>query len=171
MRCNKNRSRLTFFILISFLIFNIGCNSKLESELSEKDILNIKQLESDYVSGWFAQDQQNAVLKVFEDAAVFIPHHGDEPVIGLENLRKFFWPDGVGGIVHDFNHYPDAIEGNSRMAWIRGRFDIKYSWINVSDTTTTINKGNYVLIARKQENSTWKIATFIFNDPLAEIEN
>lgn len=93
----------------------------------QRSIKDIKQLENDYVKGWFANDPQKAVLNVFEDNVAFIPHHGDKPVVETENLRNFFWPEGIGGIVHNFNHYLDIIEGNNQVAWIRGRFDIEYS--------------------------------------------
>jgi len=156
-------------VLVLFSVINTSCVKK--QELTKNDIRAIKQLENEYVKGWFADDQQNAVLNTFEENAVFIPHHGDKPVIGTGNLADFFWPDGIGGIVHKFNHFPDTIEGNDEIAWIRGRFDIKYSWINEQDTTTTMNEGNYVLIARKQKNDEWKIATFIFNDPVAQVED
>ncbi|WP_436517402.1 hypothetical protein [Ekhidna sp. To15] len=153
----------SFYLLV--LAATFSCIQS--SDLKPSDIAEIKELEKGYVDGWFAENQQEAVLKVFDEDVAFIPHHGDDPVIGKENLREFFWPDGIGGIVHSFNHYPDAIEGNNGVAWIRGRFDVKYSWIDQGDTTTTFNEGNYVLIARKKEQE-WKIATFIFNDPLAE---
>ena len=159
---------LTLTFLVALALCS-ACNTNME--LTEKDILEIKQLEKDYVNGWFEKNQKEAVISVFEKEAAFIPHHGDSPVIGVKNLEAFFWPDGVGGIVHKFNHYPDTIEGNNQIAWIRGRFDIKYSWINNTDTTTTLNEGNYVIIARKQKESQWKIATFIFNDPVAQIED
>lgn len=146
-----------------------GCCDQ-NRNLSENDKLKIRQLEENYVDGWFDKNQKEAVLNTFEDQAVFIPHHGDKPVIGTKEIKEFFWPDGIGGIVHEFNHYPDAIEGNNHIAWIRGRFDIKYSWISNKDTITTLNEGNYVLIARKQKENDWKIANFIFNDPVSQIE-
>lgn len=165
---NKNTNLSSFIVIL--LLFIVGsCNPSIE--LSANDISEIKQLEKGYVEGWFDDDQQKAVLGVFEDNIAFIPHHGDTPVVGVENLRDFFWPNGVGGIVNSFNHYPDTIEGNSQLAWVRGRFDINYSWVINKDTTTTVNEGNYVLIARKQEDEQWKIATFIFNDPVAQVEN
>ncbi|TJY37080.1 YybH family protein [Pontimicrobium aquaticum] len=168
----KNKNHLTVILILILFITN-SCNTsntKIE-ELSENDLKDIEQLENDYVRAWFDDDQQNAVLNVFEDNVAFIPHHGDKPVVGIENLRNFFWPDGIGGIVNSFNHYPDKIEGNNQVAWVRGRFDIKYSWIIDKDTTTTVNEGNYVFVARKREDNQWKIATFIFNDPVAQIKN
>lgn len=140
-------------------------------QLSESDLVAIERLEKTYVEGWFDEDPQTMVLSAFEENAIFIPHHGDLPVIGKNNLKEFFWPNNNGGFVHSFNHYRDTIEGSGNLAWIRGRFDIKYSWIEQKDTTTTINEGNYVMIVRKQENDQWKIATFIFNDPEAIIVN
>lgn len=155
----------TTFLFTLGLVFSCSQNT----ELKQSEIEQIEQLEKDYVNGWFAETPQEAVLEVFEENVVFIPHHGDDAVIGKENLRDFFWPNGTGGIVHYFNHYPDTIEGNQSIAWVRGRFDIKYSWIEELDTVTTLNEGNYVLIARKNKQD-WKIATFIFNDPVAQVE-
>lgn len=157
------------FVAILFVFISSSCSTK--TELSVKDRKDIGQLEDDYVTGWFASDQQKEVLSVFEKEAVFIPHHGDKAVVGTNDIRDFFWPDGIGGIVHDFNHYPDTIEGTNQLAWVRGRFDVRYSWIVDEDTTTTFNEGNYVFIARKQPDDQWKIATFIFNDPVAQVED
>ena len=82
---------LNAILIVAFLV---SCSAS--TELSEDDLSQIKQLEEDYVQGWFADDQQNAVLETFEDDAAFIPHHGDPTVIGKEKLRNFFWPDGIG---------------------------------------------------------------------------
>lgn len=157
-------------VLFSFLVLVfLGCDT--DRDLSENDIKEIQNLEIDFVKGWFKENQQEAVLSAFEKNAVFIPHHGGSSVIGTKNLKEFFWPEGIGGIVHKFNHFPDTIEGNKDVAWIRGRHCVKYSWIIKNDTITTSNEGNYVLIARKQKNLKWKIATFIFNDPVAEVSD
>ena len=164
---NKKTKCLNIVLIMILFILN-SCITN--NQLSSKDMKDIKQLEDDYVKGWFADNQQKAVLKVFEENIAFIPHHGDKPVIGIKALKDFFWPGGKGGIVNSFNHYPDTIEGNNQIAWLRGRFDINYSWIVEMDTTTTLNEGNYVLIARKQEDNQWKIATFIFNDPVAQVD-
>ena len=164
---NTNIKYLTIF---SFLLLLIANSCSVNTELSSTDINDIKQLEDDYVEGWFKENQQEAVLKTFEENVAFIPHHGDKPVIGIKALKDFFWPNGIGGIVNSFNHYPDTIEGNNQVAWVRGRFDINYSWIVEKDTITTVNEGNYVIIARKQDNNQWKIAAFIFNDPVAQVD-
>ena len=167
----KKHNRKTKYLYIVLGMILVVLNSCItNNQLSSDDLKKIKQLEDDYVKGWFADNQQKSVLKVFEENVAFIPHHGDKPVVGIKALREFFWPGGKGGIVNSFNHYPDKIEGNNQIAWLRGRFDINYSWIVDKDTTTTLNEGNYVLIARKQEDDQWKIATFIFNDPVAQVE-
>lgn len=154
-------------IILAGLIF-LGCTQN--HEISESDKEKILELEQVFVQGWFRDNPKETVLSSFEENAVFIPHHGDKPVIGLDSLRSFFWPEGYEGIVHSFNHYPASVEGNANVAWIRGRYDVEYSWIVDNDTLSYFDAGNYVLIARKQANDEWKIATFIFNDPIAITE-
>ena len=166
----KPNAKIKYFTVASILFLCIATSCSINTKLSSMDLKDIKQLEDDYVNGWFAKNQQEAVLKVFEENVAFIPHHGDKPVIGINALKDFFWPNGIGGIVNSFNHYLDKIEGNNQVAWVRGRFDINYSWIVDKDTITTVNEGNYVIIARKQDNTQWKIATFIFNDPVAQVD-
>ena len=154
---------------MALLSLTSGCTDSLV--LTSKDLHDIEMLDRKYVESWFSDNPQQAVLDVFENGVVFIPHHGDTPVVGLEELKSFLWPESGKGIVHSFNHYPSAIDGNNHIAWVYGRFDLKYSWVVDSDTTTTTNEGNYLLIARKQENAKWKIASFISNDPEAIIIN
>ena len=154
-------------IIFTCLIF-FGCYQN--EVITESDKEKILELEQAFVQGWFHENPKETVLSSFEKNAVFIPHHGDTPVIGIDSLRSFFWPEGYEGIVHSFNHYPESIDGNANVAWIRGRHDVEYSWIVDNDTLRYSNAGNYVLIARKQSNDDWKIATFIFNDPIANTE-
>ena len=58
--------------------------------MSEQDVQDIQNLEIAFVKGWFQENQQEAVLNTFEKNAVFIPHHGGSPNVGVEQIKEFF---------------------------------------------------------------------------------
>ena len=164
--------RQPVLIITSLLIslhWNFGCSDGGEGKgLGKGDVVAMKNLTEAYADAWLANDPE-AVMDVFTQDAVLIPHHGVGAVVGDEAIRGFFWPtDGPGVSVTNFTLTSVEITGNDGLGVIRGRFSLSFSLEN--DPEVFSNDGNYVMILRKRSNGSWRISHYIWNDPVPEVQ-
>lgn len=162
----KSISRTVIFFLPA-LVFLSGCvHNETTVSLTEQEINAIRAVNEAYASGWNADDSEEAVLTLFTDDAVLLPHHGDPQVEGKKALRKHFWPAGLAGFkVNSYDFEIMEITGSADLAYSRGRYSISFSFEDEEGTLQTFNNaGNYLMIFRKSGDR-WKISRYIWNDP------
>lgn len=136
------------------------------SGLSEQDVSAIRAVLQGYATGWHAEDPQEAILSLFVDDAVLLPHHGAPQVEGTERIRRHFWPAGLTGFrVNSYDFEVMEIAGEGRLAYSRGRYAISFSFEEGGEERKLSNEGNYVMLFKKSGDE-WKIAHYIWNDPL-----
>jgi uncharacterized protein (TIGR02246 family) len=147
----KVESTLRVVAIVGMLIVSsvgAGCTGEGEDDLSQGDIVAMRNLNEVYTTAWLDNDQE-AVMEVFTEDAVLIPHHGAEAVVGDEAIRGFFWPaDGPAVDVTEFTLRPDEITGNDGLGMVRGRFSLSFSL--QGEKRVFSNDGNYVMILRRR---------------------
>jgi len=136
-----------------------------EGNINADDIQKIKQVHEKYRQAWLAGDA-NAVRAVFVDEPVLLPHHGDPPRVGHEQLNSFWFPPGAPPtkvVSLDLTH--EEIGGSGNTAYVWGTNAV--SWILVQDgrSTTVSNKGTYLNVMRRLPNGEWKISHHMWDDP------
>jgi uncharacterized protein (TIGR02246 family) len=172
LRTLKSSCRIvkSFAIVLATILF-AGCSlpeRRIPMTFTEEDQGAVRRVHDAYPSAWLANDTEK-VMELFAEDAVLIPHHGLEPVVGGEAIRKFFWPEvGPAVTVSRYDLVPDEVEGSGDLAYIRGRFLLTLEIANGASDTYT-NSGNYLMILARGPTGQWRIACQIWNDPVDEI--
>lgn len=150
-------------LMIVVAFFAVGC-AGAGGELSEGDRIAVRNLNEVYTSAWLRDDRE-AVMDLFADGAVLIPHRGDPAVEGREAIRAFFWPtEGPLAVVTGFDMVTHDIGGNDRIAYVRGRFSLGFYLDGEEERESFANEGNFVMIVQKDATGSWRISQYIWND-------
>lgn len=136
-----------------------------DTGLTQDDIQEIKQLHEKYRRAWLAGDA-NGVRSVFVDQPVLLPHHGDPPRVGRDQLNSFWFPPGAPPtkvLTLDLTY--EEIGGSGSTAFVWGTDSV--SWTTTQDGKPAIvsNKGTYLNVLRKLPNGEWKISHHMWDDP------
>ena len=157
-------------LLLTFTIFLSAC-TKLNTitSFTEKDKEIIRLIPDAYTNG-FLEEDRDAIMGLFFEDAVLIPHHGDTPVIGLEPIKEHFWPpDSPPFRVDKFKLIQVETDGSGNLAYTRGTSEIEFS-MNINGVWNTYsNAGNFLMIFRKNLDNNWYISRYIWNDPLPQM--
>jgi uncharacterized protein (TIGR02246 family) len=137
--------------------------------LSAEDREAIRRLADSYATAWL-EGNPEAVVENFTEDAVLMPHHGVAPVKGVEAIRRFWWPpDSPPVSVSRIRLVPEEISGEAGLGYVRGRFSLVFTMEGAEGTQTFSNEGNYLMIVRKEAGG-WRIARYIWNDPVPQTE-
>lgn len=116
-----------------------------------------------YRKAWLDGDPKR-VLAMFTEDAVFLPHHGLEPVVGREALRAFWWPPGAGvTTIVRFDLETSAIEGTSDLIYAWGRQRLEWTTKDDKGVTRSRTQGNHLTVFRRTAEG-WKIALQMGDD-------
>src|SRR5215475_8834318 len=134
--------------------------------LTADDVQKIKQIHERYRQAWLAGDP-DAVRAVFVDHPVLLPHHGDAPRVGRDQLDAFWFPPGAPStkvVALDLTY--EEIGGSGNTAYVWGTDSV--SWVAQQDGRNTIvsNKGTYLNVLRRLPNGEWKISHHMWDDPV-----
>lgn len=143
-------------------------------ELGEKTALTagdreaLRALDQSYAKAWLkhgSQAQSEALLALFAPDAEIYPAGGVEPLSGTEDLRGFWFPDGVPPMrVEKFLRRAEAIEGSPALAAVTGSSEIAFTY----DGRHTARVGHYIIHARPDEAGHWKIERMMWSDRPAD---
>ncbi|HBS31157.1 MAG TPA: hypothetical protein DEA40_05370 [Parvularcula sp.] len=130
---------------------------------------SLRALDRAYAEAWLASspdDQERAVLALFDRDAVIIPDGAAGPEKGISSLRRYWFPDDAPSTtVTHFDREIDAIDVEGDLGVVSGRYVLSFSY----DGRDLTQKGNYVLVAR-YSGGAWKIQRMIWNDaPLTDV--
>ena len=140
------------------IALGLATNPAIAGELADKEA--VLALDKAYNTTWKDGDA-DAVMALFVDDAVVIPHHGDNPIEGKLALRNFWFPEGGSPtVVPIFDHVSDEVIIYGDVGVVRGRFSLV--WI-YEGTRTEIPSGNYVNIAVRTKDG-WRIKWLTWND-------
>jgi uncharacterized protein (TIGR02246 family) len=139
--------------------------SGAECSLTPADADAVRGVISKYRDAWMATDPA-AVLAVFNSDAVLLPHHGDDPVVGLAAVERFWWPPGSPPFtLTRMEVTVDEVGGDCRIAHARGSDRIEWS----SDGKAYSQRGTYLNVLRKENDGTWRISHHMWDDPMPQV--
>lgn len=159
-------ARRLFLFFAAFLAGCTGLEPRKSESLAERDIASVRAVMHTYATGWNAQKPRRTIMSLFTDDAVLLPHHGDPQVEGKEEIERHFWPAGLTGFrVDSYEFEIREIAGHTELAYSRGRYAITFSFEAEGRLRTLSNAGNYMMVFRSVGGD-WKIARYIWNDPV-----
>lgn len=127
------------------------------AELTAADRTAIASELETYRTGWLAGDAAR-IQALFLPEAVFLPHHGLDPVVGLEALRAFWWPgSGPKTVILRFELETTRIEGTAELAYAWGRQRLEWSQEDERGLVRWRTHGNHLTVFRRTGEG-WKIA-------------
>ena len=124
------------------------------------DIAALKALDQAYATEWIDGDA-DGVMNLFTHDATLVPHHGDQPILGHEAIRNFwFSPDYPPTVVPEWTRESKEVLVLNDVGIVRGRARLTWEYEGMR---TTIPEGNYVIIAVRTDIG-WKIRMLTWND-------
>ncbi len=142
------------------LVLALGLCLARPATLQTADETAIILLDRAYTQRWKA-GQADAVMDLFTDDAVVMPHLGEAPKVGKAALRAWWFPDGTPALdITHFDHRPMRVTVTGNMAMIYGRLSL--SWVE-DGMQTTITDGTYMLVAIRIDEA-WKIHGYSYSD-------
>ena len=133
--------------------------------LTENDVQEIHETRRNFEQAWLKNDTIG-ILETLTIDAVLLPHHGDRPVVGIHDIKEFWFPiDSNPTRVIHFTSTIDEVKGDSDIAYIYGKFELSFEY----KATRYTNQGNYLNIL-VNEAGRWKLSRLIWNDPIANVQ-
>ncbi|HWT01757.1 MAG TPA: SgcJ/EcaC family oxidoreductase [Pyrinomonadaceae bacterium] len=146
-------------VLVSESILAQGRSEKL----SAADLAKIRAVSEAYADAWLKNDAE-AVLNTLSEDAVLIPQ-GNRPVVGIEAIKKFWWPpDGGRTTIKSFTISTDEVGGDGGVGYVRGTFQFSFSYEEKGKTTELTNAGNYMMIMKRRADGSWRISHRMWGD-------
>jgi ketosteroid isomerase-like protein len=109
-----------------------------------------------FVAGLKSGDPALASTAYAEDARMLMP--STEPVVGREAIAAY-WSAGVEAGISDVELHSLELKGNGGLAYEIGRYSLSLC----TDEGPVVDRGNYVLVHRRQEDGSWLRAVEMFN--------
>jgi uncharacterized protein (TIGR02246 family) len=155
--------------LTTALVLLAGCATSRPDAagcpLTPADDAAVRSVMSKYRDAWMAADAK-AVLAVFTRDAVLLPHHGDDPVVGLAAIERFWWsPDSPPFTLTRMEVTVDEVGGDCRIAHARGFDEIEWSGAG----KTHSQRGTYLNVLRKESDGAWRISHHMWDDPAPQV--
>jgi uncharacterized protein (TIGR02246 family) len=145
------------FVLPALLLAGCGAPDALH---------DLRAVNDTYRSAWLAGDSA-AVLRLFAPDAVLLPHHGDPPVVGLDAIRRFWWPAGSSPTtITELEVTTDGagVDGGTGTLW--GRFSLAFSYEDGGRRRSVRNAGTYLMVLRRSSAGEWRITHRMWDDPV-----
>ena len=131
---------------------------------------DLRAVVHDYGEAWLRGDSA-AVLGLLAPDAVLLPHHGDPPVVGLDAIRRFWWPPSSPPTrVTTLEQTTDGVQVDGRTGVVWGRFTLGFSWDEGGVTKSLRNGGTYLMVLRREADGRWLITHRMWDDPVARPE-
>ena len=132
--------------------------------LTPSDTAAIKVVIEAYRTAWLRGDAAG-VQRTFDETSVLLPAHGADPVIGMERIKKFWWPkDGPTTKVLQLDISVEQVEGNGCFAFVRGNDTVGWSTSEDGKVTRTRHKGSYLNVMKKMPDGSWRILQHMWDD-------
>ena len=159
------------WLLLPLLVITValGCSRPDNSPEPTSDTLGdtgardaLVALYDAYRAAWLRNDTstESAVLSLFEDDATIVPAGGRTVHQGHDELRRFWFPPGPGGVVDRFDIEVLLVDTDSAGGSLLGRFTMQFT----DETGRYATAGFHQLTAAKNGDH-WKIATLMWTHP------
>lgn len=117
-----------------------------------------------YRRAWLANDREG-VLRCFDPGAVLLPHHGLEPMVGLEAIRQFWFAPGPPTEITLFEQDYDEVAVDGSRGLVRGRSRVQWTVQKGSELERWKNSGTFLTVLRRGDDGAWRITHLIWDDP------
>lgn len=136
-----------------------GCFEAPRSSLSSSDIDAIKLADQAYVRAWLANDREQVMATLTEDA-VLLPS-GLAALEGSDAIREFWWPaDSPPTRVTEFTAVQREVGGYGELGFVRGSFALSFTYGGSSYSSA----GEYMSILRRLPDGVWRISHRMWSD-------
>ena len=144
-------------------------NDFTDHNITGEDIAQLEALVHAYGHAWQANDAE-AVMRLFMDDAVVMPHHGATPRVGAEAIRAFWFPaEGSSTSVISMCSAVDEVGGSGDLGFVRGRFEMRYVTLLEGIEQTVTNAGTFLTLARRQVDGSWRFSHRMWDDPVPQM--
>jgi uncharacterized protein (TIGR02246 family) len=150
------------------LLVALACGTHDRPDEPLPEHARLRAVNEAYRAAWLRGDSA-AVLRLFVAEAVLLPHHGDDPVIGIEAIQRFWWPatsPPTTVTALDITTDGAQVEGRTGVLW--GRFTLAFSFESGGRTQEVRNAGTYLMVLRRQADGAWRITHRMWDDPIAQ---
>jgi uncharacterized protein (TIGR02246 family) len=152
-------------VLIAMLAIGNAAARAAETLLPPGEEQKIRAVLDEYRRAWLANDA-DAVLRLFTRDAVLIPHHGVEPVVGIDAARAFWFPkDSPPVTITELAMTVDQVGGSCDIAFARGHSRVAWVTGQGPQATKSTNAGTNLTLFRKESDGTWRITHQMWDDP------
>ena len=131
--------------------------------LSPEDEAKVRAVDAAYAAAWI-KNEPAAVLATLWPDAVLVPP-GRAPIQGVEEIRKFWWPDGgPKTTVTAFESTVAQVGGSGPTAWALGTDQFDFWWEADGKRTERRNRGNALMVFRRSPEGEWRISHRMWSD-------
>ncbi len=162
--------RLSLAIAVATAILGAAASALGTSapRVSPTDEAKVRAVLEQYRSAWLANDAE-AVLRLFTADAVLLPHHGVEPVVGIEAARAFWFPKGgPPTTITEFALTVDETGGSGDLAFARGHSRLAWVTGEGAAAKRSSNAGTWLTLLGRQPDGSWRITHQMWDDPPAQ---
>lgn len=146
-------------VLVNALLASCGPEAPDKRPLGPEDAAAVRRISEEYGRAWLADDTA-AVMALFTEDAVLIPHLGNPQLVGKAAIRDHFWPPGSPPArVIRFERRSLEVRGIGATAWDRGSYTLAF--VYAGDTLG--NSGNYLAVAERGSDGRWRWSAYSWN--------
>jgi uncharacterized protein (TIGR02246 family) len=156
-------------VLAVLLPLALACRTTRNAGSSAAEFADLRSVNEAYRAAWLEGDSA-AVLRLFTSSAVLLPHHGDPPVVGIEAIRHFWWPeDAPLTTVTRLDITTDGAQIDGQIGTLWGRFSLAFSYRDGGQTRSVHNGGTYLMVLKRQSDQQWRITHRMWGDPIPQL--
>ncbi|NNF57715.1 MAG: SgcJ/EcaC family oxidoreductase [Rhodothermaceae bacterium] len=165
MILTEHLPRNAAFAFAGLALLFVGCTAPSSPPPSAcvftaEDEISVREAVQRYVDAWLS-NEADAVMATLTEDIVLQPHHGDDPVVGAEAVRAWWFPEGPPTVITAFTVETRVVSGCGSLAYAWGRSSV--IWTTEGESFS--NEGNALSVLSRGDDGTWKIAHQIWNDP------
>ena len=158
----------TKFVWYLLILISISCSEKSfnideGSNLSVKDIEQIRMINRNYTQGWLDGDSLK-VLGLFTESATIIPS-GLLPLEGKQAIADFWFPnDGSTTVIHYYDLEILEISGTTNLAYSYENGKLSFTYKKDDFRLDREAESYAITIYKKSELGEWEIIKRIWTD-------
>jgi uncharacterized protein (TIGR02246 family) len=127
------------------------------------DEAKVRAVDAAYAAAWVRNDPTAILATLWPDAVLAPP--GRAPVVGVEEIRKFWWPaGGPKTTVTAFESTVVQVGGSGSTAWALGTYQFDFWWEADGKRTERRNRGNALMVFRRSPEGEWRMSHRMWSD-------
>ena len=133
--------------------------------LTKADVAGIKAVIETYRTSWLKENPQPGVESTLLEESVLLPAHGAAAVVGMKQIRTFWWPPNAPATkILQLDISVEDVGGNACLGFARGHDTVAWSVEQEGKTTRTRHGGTYLNVMKKSDDGKWHILEHMWDD-------